>query len=294
MIDHQRLQTYKEGLLIEQDIVDSTLGTISQNIVSLAMLLGTLTVAAVPALFTGYSIYALTAEVWGETMAQGAGWVFAIGLEAVGMVTSNVALKLYRAWREGQVILEEFLVTIALMIVYVVAVVLIIAFVENLPLTLQAVGIGSPFLAVVLYIARGLYLDHMSREIGRRMIENQQRDVEREQASEERQHRREMERLRIEQGHQRKLEQIRLEAERGRNLPETFRQEKEAPASLPGWLPVLPDNLKDFRQLIEAGDLILPPGLTGSDLQKYIPAVGTDRTGRNWLEAVNYRNGHGG
>jgi hypothetical protein len=68
----------------------------------------------------------------------------------------------------------------------------------------------------------------------------------------------------------------------------------ERSAELPLWLPVVSDSLRQFKQLVECGEISLPAGLTGADLQRDIPAVGTDRTGRNWLEAVGYRhNGSG-
>jgi hypothetical protein len=68
-------------------------------------------------------------------------------------------------------------------------------------------------------------------------------------------------------------------------LPETFR----APSDLPPWLPQVPGSLKEFKYMIDEGIIILPPGLTGADLQAHIPSVGTDRTGRNWLIGVGYR-----
>lgn len=60
--------------------------------------------------------------------------------------------------------------------------------------------------------------------------------------------------------------------------------------SLPPWLSQVPNNLREFKYMVDEGLIILPPGLTGADLQANIPSVGTDRTGRNWLIAVNYRN----
>lgn len=287
---NETIKKYKGLLLLEQDVVDSTLATLTSNLVSLAMLLGTLTVAAVPALFTGYSIYSLTLDTWGESMAISAGWVFGIGLETVGMVTSNVALKLYRAWREGKVLFEEFLLTLALMLAYVLTVVLVILYVENLPTTLQAVGIGSPFLTVVLYIARGLYLDHANREAIARLVETTDRQEQQQINQEERHHRQDLDRLKLEYQHQRQLEKLRLESRPERkNGPENLPEDS---GNLPPWLPEFPANFRHFRQLVETGRLILPPGLTGADLEKNIPAVGTDRTGRNWLEAVGYRNGN--
>lgn len=60
-------------------------------------------------------------------------------------------------------------------------------------------------------------------------------------------------------------------------------------SDLPPWLPQVPDTVKEFKYMVDEGIIILPPGLKGTDLQTYIPSVKSDRTGRNWLQAVNYR-----
>jgi hypothetical protein len=85
-----------------------------------------------------------------------------------------------------------------------------------------------------------------------------------------------------------KEERRQAKAESTGNLPVNFRQ-PSASVDLPPWLPQVPVHLREFKYMVDEGLIILPPGLTGSDLQKHIPAVGTDRTGRNWLEAVGYR-----
>lgn len=85
-----------------------------------------------------------------------------------------------------------------------------------------------------------------------------------------------------------KEERRQAKAEISGSLPVSFRQ-PSASGDLPSWLPQVPANLREFKYMIDEGLVVLPPGLTGSDLQKYIPAVGTDRTGRNWLDGVGYR-----
>lgn len=104
----------------------------------------------------------------------------------------------------------------------------------------------------------------------------------------------EKERKRMEAKEERKA----VRAEKPAGIPaETFRKSSaDLPVNLPPWLPQLPSNLREFKYMVDEGIVILPPGLTGSDLQRHIPAVGTDRTGRNWLDAIDYRqiqtNGH--
>jgi len=90
-------------------------------------------------------------------------------------------------------------------------------------------------------------------------------------------------------GHSRRLEQVALAKEERKrpshvagNLPETDR-------NLPLWLPYVPANLSEFEAGVSAGEIVLPEIISGGDLAEYIPAVKTDRTGRNWLAKV--RNG---
>ncbi len=72
-----------------------------------------------------------------------------------------------------------------------------------------------------------------------------------------------------------------------------YRQLPERAAS---WASPLPENLAEFKRLVRSGDLILPPNLTGQRIAEAIPAVGSARTGRNWLNEVQYEkigtNGH--
>lgn len=98
----------------------------------------------------------------------------------------------------------------------------------------------------------------------------------------------EKERRRLEAKEERKEAQSRKDS--GKPEAETFRKPSaDLPVNLPPWLPQIPSNLREFKYMVDEGLAVLPPGLTGSDLQKYIPAVGTDRTGRNWLDGVGYR-----
>lgn len=70
--------------------------------------------------------------------------------------------------------------------------------------------------------------------------------------------------------------------------PEAHKPARKPSPVLPEWLPVLPQDKQHFTKLVGKGDIILPPGLKGSDLKESIPAVGTERTGRNWLSSVGY------
>jgi hypothetical protein len=66
----------------------------------------------------------------------------------------------------------------------------------------------------------------------------------------------------------------------------------EAPitmSDLPDWLPVVPANLDEFRQLVAVGTIKLTAEVTGAALAEHVPAVGSNSTGRYWLRQV--RNG---
>lgn len=219
MLNQEWLKKLQNQTYVWQESVDIVLGVISSNIVSLFMLIGTVTIAIVPAIFTGFAVYSLTVDIWGYWLSFTAGVVFAFGLEAVGMTTSNVALHLYRSWRGGKGLLEEFVIASILMLVYVITVVLVILFVEELPLTLKAIGISSPFLAVILYVARGLYLDHKMAETKERIESEDLREEKRErriQTGDARlAHTQRMERLKLEQSHEVRL----IEAKAKNQIP---------------------------------------------------------------------------
>lgn len=75
------------------------------------------------------------------------------------------------------------------------------------------------------------------------------------------------------------------------DLPEDERKEIDDTEDLPPWLPILPTSRSEFLEMIAAGRIRLPEDVTGERLAELIPAVKTDRTGRNWLKAA--RNGKG-
>lgn len=89
-----------------------------------------------------------------------------------------------------------------------------------------------------------------------------------------------------------RLERKAERAESRKRLPEeipvTVSNNGKSSGNLPAWLPVEPENVSQFRQMVISGTIILPPGLTGNNLT-CIGAVKSDRTGRNWLKAVGYR-----
>jgi hypothetical protein len=289
-LNQESLKRLQEKSYIWQESVDIVLGVISANIVSMFMLLGTVIIALVPAIFTGYAVYSITLDVWGFGLSFFTGLAFAIGLEAVGMTTSNVALHLYRSWRRGVGMVEEFIIAASLMLVYVVIVCLVVVFVESLEPTLKAIGVASPFLAVILYIARGLYLDHKQEESQSR-IEAKEYQLQQEKISV----------LKIEQDQalkileleqKQELKLLRLKQSVSKNLPELSAPLPELSAPLPEWLDEQPESKAHFLELVQAGKIRLNSGLTGKKMLQHIEIVKTDKTGRNWLASARNMNGH--
>ena len=66
---NNNLKSLQAKLLIWQESVDAVLGVVSSNIVSMAMLIGTMTIALTPAIFTGYAVYSLTVALWGHNLS---------------------------------------------------------------------------------------------------------------------------------------------------------------------------------------------------------------------------------
>jgi hypothetical protein len=67
------------------------------------------------------------------------------------------------------------------------------------------------------------------------------------------------------------------------DVPEDAGSQAEGGGNQPEWLPVIPAGKSEFSDLVRKGEIVLPEDLTGADLAQLVPAVGSERTGRNWL-----------
>lgn len=76
-----------------------------------------------------------------------------------------------------------------------------------------------------------------------------------------------------------------------RQEPERMASEPEISAELPEWLPEFPTSKAQFVAMVQGGSAQLPDNITGAELATLIPALSSDRNGRNWLSAV--KNGKG-
>lgn len=166
----ERIQTW---LFIERQVLDNITNTLTANLVSLMILVGTFAMAAVPALMTGISVYFFTIQQWGQSLALLMSVASGVGIEAVGISSAFVALKLYNDWRanpeQGR---TRLVVSISLAVGYAIAVGGIIVAIDNMPRAMVGFGAVSPWLALMLYTARGLYQDVLDKEAEKRLIKN--------------------------------------------------------------------------------------------------------------------------
>lgn len=270
-------------------VLDEIFDGIQAILLSFLLKLGPFAVALMPALFTGYAIYSIFAEVAGVELAMIFAVVVAFAIETVGIVISHTAIGQYNGWRRGKVDTFKVWLMVFLVPFYIGSVSGTVLFAEDAFHSLvQALGIASPFLTCSVYIAVALARDLQSieqaEENEQEKAETRQRDAE--TRTEEARKRREqnefeLERFRIEQETKAKIEIAKAEATR--QVPED--QAKDT-GNLPEWLSVIPKDRQHFRQLVETGHLSLPEDVTGADLAKIIPTVGSPRTGQNWLSDV--------
>lgn len=74
-----------------------------------------------------------------------------------------------------------------------------------------------------------------------------------------------------------------------RQAPEVAASGREISPTLPEWLPEFPTDKAQFVAMVWNGSVKLPDDITGAELSAVIPALNSDRNGRNWLNAA--RNG---
>jgi hypothetical protein len=188
---------------------DRFLDAIQAILMSFLVKLGPFFVALMPALFTAYSIfYTFQAEA-GPTLALCFAVVVGLAMETVGIVATHTTIDLYNATQQGIIEPVKFRVMGWLVPVYVLGVASVIYFSEDAftPLV-KGLGVASPFLTCIVYIAVALARD-LAR-IAAKQMQAEERHITLE--VEQRQWEREKERLQLELKHQEKL--VRIEAKR--------------------------------------------------------------------------------
>ena len=276
--------------------IDNILDATQAILLSLLVKLGPFFVALMPALFTGYAIYATFEQKVGLIIALFFAVVVSLAVETVGIVATHTAIELYNGAENGTIQPVKFWIMAAMVPVYVLGVAAVIWFAgDAFTDIVRSLGIASPFLTAIVYAAVALARD----------LQNIKAKGDRKEAKEDR-NRAE---IRAEKRKER-LEKSRIELEKFRIEQETkvkiagievqaYRQAVESSGNvangsddLPEWLTVTPKDRQHFRQLAESGEIIVPDSVTGADLARMVPAVGSSRTGQNWLADIR-TNGQG-
>ena len=184
---------------------DCFLDAIQAILMSFLVKLGPFFVALMPALFTAYSIFYTFKPEAGPTLALCFAVVVGLAMETVGIVATHTAIDLYNAKQLGLVESVKFKLMSWLVPIYVLGVSSVIYFSEDAftPLV-KGLGIASPFLTCIVYIAVALARDlaqiaakQSERDERQTILEDEQRVWERER-----------ERLQLEMKHEEKLARI--------------------------------------------------------------------------------------
>jgi hypothetical protein len=129
-------------------------------LLSFLIKLGPFAVALMPALFTAYAIFDTFKSEAGPGLALCFAVVVGLAFETVGIVATHTAIELYNGTEQGVVSWVKTAIMIAMVPVYVIGVAAVVWFSESAftPLV-QALGIASPFLTCIVYIAVALARD---------------------------------------------------------------------------------------------------------------------------------------
>lgn len=184
---------------------DNALDAIQFMLMSTITKLGPFTVALMPGLFTAYSVFHTFKDAAGPEFALLIAVVVALALETVGIKATHTAVDLYNAMDDKIIQPVKFWLMLALIPVYVLAVAGLVYFSGDAftPLV-KGLGVASPFLTVIVYIAVALANDLKKIEAKQASVENKQDTIE----ADDRQWEREKERLELEQKHAERLARI--------------------------------------------------------------------------------------
>jgi hypothetical protein len=197
---------------------DNSLDAIQSWIMSLLTKLGPFFVALMPASFTAYAIFHTFKTEAGFGFAFFFAAVVGTAIETVGIVATHTATDLYNAMQKGVTQPVKFWLMVCLIPVYIIGVALVVYFSEDAftPL-IKSLGIASPFLTCIVYIAvalardlRRIETEQEVEQAKRQSIEAVTVDRQAEIEAEQRQWEREKERLELEQKHLERMERIRV------------------------------------------------------------------------------------
>ncbi|MBE7553122.1 MAG: winged helix-turn-helix domain-containing protein [Anaerolineales bacterium] len=269
---------------------DTLLDSIQSILLSILTKLGPFFVALMPALFTGYAIFRTFKAEASPELALFFALTVGIAWEVVGIVACHTALDLYNASETGIIQPGKFKLMAALVPVYVVGVAGVVYFSKEAfnPLV-KGLGIASPFLTTIVYIAVALAHDISRTEAKREAIEDKQAQIE----AEQREWQREKERLEMAQKHTERLAKI--EGKKPASLAKSEAHGSAENAQHGRYAPPLRVPKSEWR----AQALFIlreNPYIKGAELGRRLGA--SERTGQNILNeleqaGITLKNGNG-
>jgi hypothetical protein len=255
--------------------IDRFLDDIQSIVMSFLVKLGPFCVALMPALFTGYSIYFTFRIEAGTRLALFFAIVVGLAMETVGIVATHTALDLYNAVEDGYIKPVKFKLMVLLVPVYVLGASAVVFFSENAftPLV-KSLGVASPFLTVIVYVAVALARDIRRAEMKQDKVESRQ-DKEKEA---ERKLRHEKEVLEIRLKHEENLAKIDAKnARKADDLPAKISENSENSPQVAKNTPPIRVPKKEWRvQAVET--LRHNPEISGAELGRRLGA--NARTGQ--------------
>lgn len=190
--------------------IDSLLDDTQSILLSLLIKLGPFAVALMPALFTAYAIFHTFEKEAGPMLALCFAVVVGLAFETVGIVATHTAIELYNGTEQGIISPIKTGLMISLVPVYVAGVAAVVWFSGDAftPLV-QALGIASPFLTCIVYIAVALARDLSNIKQAQSQAGEQKGETEKRRLDHELQ----LEVQRMKLNHEQKLRKIELDAE---------------------------------------------------------------------------------
>lgn len=190
--------------------IDGALDDLQAILLSVLIKLGPFAVALMPSLFTAYAIYHTFESEAGPMLALSFAVVVGLAFETVGIVSTHTAIDLYNGWSEGRIQAFKAWLMALLVPVYVLGVAGAVLYSENAFTDLvKALGVVSPFLTVIVYIAVALARD-LSKAEQKKLAEQ---GAERSIKQEERAFERELKRERLQMEHDLRLKQLEVSAQ---------------------------------------------------------------------------------
>lgn len=158
---------------------DKVLDEIQAILLSFLIKLGPFFVALMPALFSAYAIYHTFKVDAGNDLAMLFAVIVGLALETVGIVATHTAVELYNGKQSGVIQAGKFWLMSGLVPVYVLGVAASVWFSDGAftPLV-KSLGIASPFLTCIVYIAVALARDLASIQQGQSQQAKKQSQIE--------------------------------------------------------------------------------------------------------------------